>query len=473
MKQTIVNTKLAFEDKLVRVTLIGALMPVLIALVFIFSSELSVYLKILLTFTIIVSVAYAAFTVRQQVIFQLRTSTNLVEAMTSGDYSLRANNKHIEGALSDFNQLLNNLASRLAEQSLITREKQILLTKVTDQIDVAVVASDHHNNISLMNPAAERLFKRRFDEVEGWPIKTLGLQNVLAKPTQTEDGTTHKTISEFEIDHDKRKVYVHTDSYFELSHKHHLIFITDIQHLLRNEERLAWQRLLRVLSHEINNSLTPIASVSETLHQIVSDHDKTEVIPKQQSETLREGLSLISERAHSLNHFIQDYQQLTRLPQPNKIIIELRSFLASILQLFEKTEFILPTNDIDVFGDSEQLQQVFVNLIKNAVEANSARSIKEGLQRPSRVILNWYTQDKLSTIIIEDEGLGITNTDNLFVPFYTTKKQGSGIGLTLSRQIALNHGGDLTLTNRINKTRDEKDQVVGARASLILPNAKP
>ncbi len=458
-KSFINNTKTTFEDKLVKIALVGSLLPSITSLIFIVTSDLSIYLRILLIFVIAVVVIYTAFLIRQQVIFQLRTSTNLVEAMTSGDYTLRANNKDIRGALSDFNMLLNSLADRLATQSLITREKQILLSKVTDQIDVAIVACDELNNITLMNPAAERLFKKSVENVQGSPLKTLGLQSVI--------GQSINKITEFEISQTKRKVYVRTDTYFELGNKHQLIFITDIQNLLREEERQAWQKLLRVLSHEINNSLTPIASISETLSHIVANQDSEQAFAAQDKQNMSEGLAVITERAHSLNHFIQDYQQLTRLPLPNKKTFDLLALFQSITLLFEQANFSFPKDNIQVYGDSEQLQQVFVNLIKNAHEANVSYQKKQN-RKASNISINWVTNDNFVVITVIDEGAGIKNEDNLFVPFYTTKKQGSGIGLTLSRQIALNHGGDLRLSNNVQKGTE---QIEGAIAELSLPLA--
>ena len=451
MQEKLKNTKIAFEDRLVRITLLGTALPMLVSGVFIVSADLSIYLKILLIFVLSVVVSYAAFAIRQQVIFQLRTSTNLVEAMTSGDYGLRANNKHIDGALSDFNKLLNKLAEKLAQQSLITREKQILLTKITDQIDVAVIAVDHGNHLTLMNPAAEKLFKRRFDDLRGWPIKALGLQDAINQALDK--------VIEFEINEDKRKVYVRTDTYFEMGEQHHIIFITDIQHLLRDEERLAWQRLLRVLSHEINNSLAPIASISETLSKALEVEREQKVLSELTQRNLTEGLSVITERAHSLNHFIQDYQKLTRLPLPNKNLFSLRAFTQPICQLFDKSDVRIPDSDIQIFADTEQLQQVFVNLLKNAQEANQASMTEEN---NSAIVIDWFVDTNNVHIEICDNGTGINNADNLFVPFYTTKKQGSGIGLTLSRQIVLNHGGDLNLRNMPGEK--------GAKATILLPS---
>lgn len=446
------HAKTAFEDKLVRIALKGFMLPTIAALVMLFYADVSVYFKLLLLILIFTTIFITLLSIRQTVTFQLRTSTNLVEAMTSGDYGMRANNKDVKGALADFNELLNTLASRLSEQSLITREKQILLSKITDQIDVAVVAVNDQRHITLMNPAAERLFKQRFEDRQGWPITSLGLQNLVAA-TQQEN---LNKVSELEIGDNKRKMYVRTDTFFELGIPHYLIFITDIQHILRDEERVAWQRLLRVLSHEINNSLTPIASIAETLHQLVkTQEDDPEVGSPQLSASMKEGLSVISERAHALNLFIQDYQQLTRVPSPTKSVFKLTPLVQQICQLFDSCHISIPEQDVSLYADRDQLQQVLINVFKNANEAN----ISAG-NTASPIHVNWVTSDTTLTIHVTDKGQGIHNTENLFVPFYTTKQHGSGIGLILCRQIILNHGGEFTLANAPQG---------GARASIQLP----
>jgi nitrogen fixation/metabolism regulation signal transduction histidine kinase len=439
------NTKvvrIAFEDKLVRLALFTGLLPTLSCSVLLFFIDMSIYPKILLVLLLLVCIFYCAFSIRQQVIFQLRTSTNLVEAMTSNDYTMRANNKGLDGALSDFNQLLNTLAQTLAEQSLITREKQILLTKVTDQIDVAIVAVDNNQAISLMNPAAEKLFKCRFEEMQGWPIKQLGLQNVLFKD--------YNSVAEFEIKQHKKKVLIRTDQYFEKGIKHKLIFITDIQNLLREEERQAWQKLLRVLSHEINNSIAPIASIGETLEKMVD---------KQYSNTdldndLKEGLGVITERAQSLNIFIQRYQKLAKLPHPSKSLFNIEPLVQSVALLFPDANIKLDSEELVIYADKDQFQQVLVNLLKNACESMQDNPQEE-------ICVDWRKVSQLIEINVRDQGTGISNIDNMFVPFYTTKPQGTGIGLSLSRQVMVNHGGDLIIKNRTDKK--------GVQATLMVP----
>jgi len=456
------TTKVPFENQLLRIALSIGLLPTAFLFYALYNHELSIFFKIMLMFLLLVSVFYGAFLIRSKVVSQLRTSTNLISAMQAGDHAIRANHYEGQGALKEFNLVFNGLSSVLAEQELISKERQVLLDIVIKQIDVAIVAVNKNSNIILMNPAAEKLFSCHFDEVSGWPISTLGLQDVL----------THESrqVTEFEIKAHKKKVFIHTDEYFEQGDRHKLVFITDIQKLLHEEERQAWQKLLRVLSHEINNSLTPIASLSDTLIRLIvnqkslmteqtisennssagnSSIDNTELF-----EDLEEGLAVIAERAQSLNEFLLRYQEFSCLPKPEKTLFELADLLKSMLLLFDDHNIQLSGQPLVIYGDEKQLQQVLVNLIKNAQQAmlDNSRGI---------ITIEWQQKDDTIAINIADQGTGINNADNIFVPFYTTKTDGCGIGLVFSRQIIVNHGGNLTLANRV----DEQ----GAVANIVLP----
>ena len=279
--------------------------------------------------------------------------------------------------------------------------------------------------------------------MQGWPIKQLGLQQVLSEE--------FNAVAEFEIKQHKKKVLIRTDQYFEKGIQHQLIFITDVQNLLREEERQAWQKLLRVLSHEINNSIAPIASLGETLRKMVENRSDDPEL----DNDLKEGLGVITERAHSLNIFIQHYQKLAKLPLPTKSQFDLEPLVQSVRMLFSGVNFEINSKALTVYADKDQLQQVLVNLIKNAFESMH--------QNPQGLInIEWQTDNQFVALSILDQGSGIKNIDNLFVPFYTTKQQGTGIGLSLSRQIMVNHGGDLIIKNRTD--------CQGVLATLLIPN---
>lgn len=447
--------ELLFEDKLLRVALIIALVPTFCFFTLLYFAEISLYVKILIVFFTLIGEIYGAFFIRTKVVSQLQTSTNLMEAMIAGDYSMRARAHNVDGALGEFSHLINSLAQTLTQHRLITREHQILLGKVTSQIDVAIIALNSEEKITLMNPAAEKLFQCRFEQRQGAPIKELGLQDVV------QGAGAFRKVVEFELKPYKKKVYLHTDEYFDHGVKHQLIFITDIQHLLQEEERQAWQRLLRVLSHEINNSLAPIASISETLSKLVTQNAALQTENSESNdndsdlnENLTMGLDVIKERSHSLNAFIQQYQELYRLPKPNKTVFSIAELLNGCTGLFPDSDFEFQGNDIQAYADLNQLQQVVVNLLKNAQDAQ-----QKNVNQP--IIIQWQHIDERLSINVIDSGMGINNMDNIFVPFYTTKEHGSGIGLVLSRQIVTNHGGELLLKNRHN--------CPGVVATILLP----
>jgi len=443
--------KTSFENQLLRIGLLIGLLPTAFLFYALYEHPLSIFLKIILMFLLLVSIFYGAFLIRQKVVSQLRTSINLITAMQEGDHSIRASHFERDGALKEFNQVFNNLSSALAEQELVSKEQQVLLNIVIKQIDVAIVAVNNSSNIILMNPAAEKLFSCRFNEVDGWPISTLGLEDVLTQES--------RQVTEFEIETHKKKVFIHTDEYFEQGDRHKLVFITDIQKLLHEEERQAWQKLLRVLSHEINNSLTPIASLSDTLIRLIDSQKRLKSGNPAQSndelfEDLEEGLGVISERAQSLNAFLLRYQEFSCLPKPDKTLFDVATLLRSMLLLFDNYHLSLTGQPLIIYADENQLQQVFVNLIKNAQQAMSANG--KGV-----IEIDWQQQNGTVEINICDQGTGINNSDNIFVPFYTTKAEGCGIGLVFSRQILVNHGGNLTLSNR--------SDCQGAVASIVLP----
>jgi len=434
--------KISHENKLLRLAFAIGLLPFFLLIIVLYQVSMSVYLKYLMVSLTLSFIVFGAFEIKRLVTTQLRTATNLMEALSIGDYSLRAVIHGEHSALNEFNNLLNSLAQAMTKQSLVNKERHILLHKVIDQIDVAIVAVDHQDCISLMNPSAEKLLDAQFELHQGCHIKALGLQDVL-----TND---YKQVVEFEIKQHRKKVYLHSDEYFEEGKKHRLIFITDIQDILRDEERSAWQRLLRVLSHEINNSLAPIASISESLHSSTLQENSL-----LEMSDFEQGLAVISERSHHLNEFIKRYQQLSKLPEPSKTVVNVQHLLITSAALFEQ----VTVNDIDAsitcFIDESQLQQVLINLIKNALEATDS----EGDM--AQVIIDVNVKQTRFEITVTDNGSGISNMDNIFVPFYTTKNAGSGIGLVMSRQIMRNHGGDLLLNNRLDS--------LGAVATIIIP----
>jgi signal transduction histidine kinase len=231
-----------------------------------------------------------------------------------------------------------------------------------------------------------------------------------------------------------------------------LVMLTDISRVLRSEERQVWQRLVRVLSHEINNSLAPIKSVAATLTELLERAPR----PADYEEDLRKGLSVVAARADSLGRFMASYARLAKLPPPTPSLVDVGAWVTGVARLETRLPVrVTPGPPLTIEADADQLEQVLINLVTNAVEA--------ALETGGGVEVTWGSRSGNGGVEVRvlDEGPGLASTGNVFVPFFTTKPRGSGIGLVFSRQVVEAHGGALTLANR----RDRR----GCEARVSLP----
>ena len=402
----------------------------------------------LLTFIgilLLLPVCYGAYTGRRRADYQLQTLSNLVEAMIDGDYSLRGR-RQSNPAFQELLETVNRLAETLQRHKLKAEESQLLLEKVMDQMDAMVVAVDPLGRVALSNASARRLLAPDSGSVDGESLTTLGLASL------TLSGGSG--VVELDVAGVRGEYFLFRDSFISSGQRHELLLLTRADRLLREKERQDWQRLLRVLGHEMNNSLTPIATFSRgLLKRLERDPDALD------QQALSEGLAIIHERAESLHGFVGRYRQLSNLPLPDKRPFDWREALGRAAELMADCKVSNQLHESDelavaLYGDPQQLQQVFVNLLKNAGEA-----MAESAER--QIDLCAWREPHWLHIVIRDKGPGIANPDNLFVPFYTTKPGGSGIGLTLCRQILMNHNGRLGLQAR--------EDGPGAEAVISLP----
>ena len=440
----------SFESQLSRLSLLASIPFLLLTVISMIYASVSVYLILLTAFLGVLVVAFANVRIYQKASYQFRSLTNLLEAMTNGDYSLRARSKENSGALNELIDSINGLANRLQRQKQISIESQLLLKMVIDHIDVAVIALSEENvetqNIVFANPAAKKLLKlERSQELANDIVSSI------SKSVESLQQGKSKVL-DLNSDNLKGKFNIHLETFRQSGNSNKLIFITDVRAILRQEERNAWQNLVRVISHEINNSLAPIASISQTLQKLT----KQQGSGGQEDSDIVDGLSIIEQRAKGLSQFIDSYRKLAKLPAPVLVRTPVDDLLNKLSILFEKDKIILPSRkDLSITIDPLQIEQVMINLVKNALESQS----QANYQGP--VSIEWGERDGRVAISIKDSGVGIQNPDNLFVPFYTTKKQGTGIGLIFCRQIIESHGGELSLRNRKSG--------VGCEAVIELP----
>ena len=432
----------SFESKLTWLSLSVSVPLLLLLILTMVYADISTYLTILTGFIGSIAVFITNSLIHQKSAFQFRSLSNLLEAMLKGDYALRLRSDAPDSALDELVVSINNLAEHLSQQRLMSVENQLLLNTVIEHIDVAILSVDENSQTHLLNPAAKKLLKANNNNERKKVTEQIEtLMKMSIGKSQVRDLSFAQHNGRFRI---------HCEEFRSSGLQHRLILITDIAHLLRMEEDKAWQNLVRVLSHEINNSLTPIASISQTLLKM-SQSQKG--FPKG-DEDLTQGLKLISERSHDLRAFVNSYKKLNKLPAPDIQEFDLTVIANKVSNLFDQQKFgIISQEFIALRIDAIQIEQVLINLVKNGIEASTDD------QQP--VTMSWLVNDDQCKIFIIDCGTGVRNPENLFVPLYTTKPQGSGIGLALSRQIVESHNGQLTLANR-----DDKQ---GCVAQIVLP----
>lgn len=390
---------------------------------------ISRYLAALVALLLALLVGYCLATLKARVSFQFMTVSVLLDGLEVGDYSLRGRRHRGDHSLDGVVVQINRLAEELARQRFSAKESRLLLEKVIRQIGVAILAFDDRDEVVLANPAAAELFGLSGEEILKSNVAALG-----AKPILSAD---NDSVVELKFPNRSGRFHIRLDEFREQARVHRLVFLTDVRVLLRSEERRAWQDLIRVISHEINNSLTPITSISKTLQESAMDGE----VASSGRSGLANGLKVIEERSVALKSFIQRFGQLSQLPEPEKESVSIRQLVESVTPLFNERQ-ILRQSDTDIIlqADPVQLKQVLINIFKNADEAmaDSTGVIK----------IDWTVENQRLLIKITDEGNGIGNPDNLFVPLYTTKEHGSGLGLALCRQIVEAHDGNLTISNR-------------------------
>src|SRR5947208_1701505 len=423
--------------------IIGAVAPAaIITLSILWFGDFSAKVQWTLTIVIVVCAAGFISAARDHVVHPLQTMSNLLAALREGDYSIRARGARGDDALGEVLLEVNTLGETLRVQRLGAFEATALLRTIMAEIDVAVFTFDPDRRLRLVNRAGENLLAQSIDKLLGRKATELGLAEC------------------YDVDEDEPLTFsfpggsgrwgVRRSTFREHGLPHELLVLTDLSRTLREEERRAWQRLVRVLGHEMNNSLAPIKSLAASLESLL----RRDPPPPDWQDDARTGLNSIASRADSLSRFLQAYTRLTKLPPPQKQDVDLAEIEQRVVDLEPRLNvkvIVGPNEKIHV--DAAQLEQLLINLVHNAVDA--------ALETHGNVAIGWREKEDSVEIFVQDEGPGIMNTANLFVPFFTTKPEGSGIGLPLSRQIAEAHGGSLVVMNR----RGGK----GAEALLQLP----
>jgi len=414
----------------------------IISLIFLWTGDYTPKVQWTLTVLIATVMLGFALAMRERIVIPLQTLSNLLAALNEGDFSIRARGASREDPLGQVMIEVNALVDILRDQRMGALEATTLLRKVMAEIDVAVFTFDDERRLKFVNRAAVDLLGRPAERLLGQTAGELGLDGCL-------EGDTPRVLdATFPAGHGRWEI--RRTEFRQDGRPHELLVLSDLSRVLREEERQAWQRLIRVIGHEMNNSLAPIKSIAGSLSAAVERQPP----PEDWQEDLKRGLSVIATRSDSLSRFMTAYARLAKLPPPRPQPIDVSSFVSRIAGLEQRlTIEVVPGPAGIVHADSDQLEQLLINLLRNATEA--------ALENQGGVRLGWHRRSGAFELWVEDDGPGLANPSNLFVPFYTTKPGGSGIGLVLCRQIAEGHGGTVTVENR----RDAH----GCRATVRLP----
>jgi two-component system nitrogen regulation sensor histidine kinase NtrY len=438
-----------YERRVNFYSFLAALPGIIVSGVLIWLQSWSTESKLALSFLEAIVWWLLTLALHEQVIRPLQTLANVVAALREEDYSFRARGAAGDDALGELSLEVNALADLLADQRVRAIEATALLRRVVEEIDAPLFAFDPDQILKLVNPAGERLLQHPSVRLVGLTADEVGLAECLA--------AANESLVSLPANSPGARWLVRRSKFREKGVPHTLVVLSDVSRALRGEERKAWQRLIRVLGHELNNSLAPIKSIAGSLGARLP---QTGLNPDERHDFER-GLEIIETRSASLNRFLQAYRQLAQMPPPvvRKVallpIVERVAFLETRLPVT-----IADGTDVTLMVDPDQIEQMLINLVRNAVEAvldpapaNEFR-ISSGacphVETP-QVAINWRVEDKNVVLTIDDNGPGLLNPSNAFVPFYTTKPEGSGIGLALSRQIAEAHQGSIDLSNRNGK----------------------
>jgi len=432
------RTRLLYENRISLYSFLVALPGLLVSGVFIWMQAWSLGSRLTVIGIELFLWWILALALQEQTTRPLQTLANVIGSLREEDYSFRARNAAPEDALGELSLEVNALADMLSGEKVRTIEATALLQRVVDEIDAPLFAFDPASALRLVNPAGEHLLRLSKKQLLERSAEELGLQECLT--------AGNETVVELNVGESRVRWLLRRSSFRQHGVPHTLVVLSDVSRALREEERKAWQRLIRVLGHELSNSLAPIKSIAGSLISRLSGVD-----PEIRTD-LHRGLEIIESRSASLQRFLDAYRKLAQMPAPNLKDVPLAPLVARVAALETRLNVGVQAGpDITFSADPDQLEQMLINLIRNAADAvlSGAGSYPDKIpEDKTGVQVRWQANAREVTLEIEDEGPGLLNPSNLFTPFYTTKPNGSGVGLVLCRQIAEAHEGSIEIGNR-------------------------
>lgn len=387
-----------------------------------------------------------------------KTNRDLASFLESIRFSEFTRTFQVEGMGSSFDELSKAFNEVISDFQAVRSQKEEhfqYLQSILQNIDVAIIAFQKDGTVEMVNKSAKVLFQ--IQSLKN--IKQLsGVSHELVdKLLNISPG--ENTLVKVQMNDDLLQLAVYSTEFRIHRKEVVLATIKNIQSVLEDQETEAWQKLISVLTHEIMNSITPIASLSSTLdtmlRTIKENHNEGQEMDSETTGEIQQAMQTIHKRSTGLLHFVNTYRNLTRIPKPNFKITRVKDLFNNIRPLIDediKQSGVAVSIDVDPVEldfsiDENLIEQVLLNIVKNASQA------LEGKAEPRIYIRSFKNKRDRVTIQISDNGQGILPDviDKIFIPFFTTKPKGSGIGLSLSRQIMRLHGGSITANSVVSE----------------------
>jgi two-component system nitrogen regulation sensor histidine kinase NtrY len=348
---------------------------------------------------------------RRLIMATYRRSAMHLEAVNQEDYRQWSKPAFSQGLVQQFHQRLVTLSTELQEKKSRYDQHAFWIHQLITQLETPMLVFNAKSQLTFGNTGFYYLFNQPWQVYRHASPRLLGLE-------ETPNGWQF-------ADKDKNRQWqIRYSQFSEQGDSHQLLMFINIESALRQSQLKAWQQIIRVLGHEIRNSLTPVSSLAESMAaRATVERDKT-------------ALTVITERCQHLQDFVSRYSSLTNKLQLSCQSLQLDPFITRIVGLFGHFEIQTQINAKTLWADASFIEQVLINLLKNAIEAKA-----------ESILLSVTQSDHYSVIKVVDDGQGFSNLDNLFVPLYSTKQQGQGIGLSFCRNIVEQHKGSIKLVN--------------------------
>lgn len=380
-----------------------------------------------------------------------RELTGFLESIRFSDFSQSFDLSGKGGAYEELKIAFNRI---ICDFKAIRKEKEanfFYLQNIIKQLEIGIFAFDENGDIELMNQASSRILSIQ-------PIENITLLSdkfpQIEEALRTMKAGDKRLIKIF-MEEDMFQLLLFSSEFVINDRRIKLISFKNIQEELDEKEMESWQKLIRVLTHEIMNSIAPISSLTSTTSLMVNDvynqiaNELPDNFDHSQIDDIKMALDTIHKRSDGLIHFVETYRNLTRIPKPNFKIFPLYSLMRSVAHLLEEDmknagvsyRLDMESKDIEITADEKLIEQVIINILKNGIHALSGKTQKN-------IWVKIYRNPAQKIMIeIKDNGQGILPevVDKIFIPFFTTKPTGSGIGLSLSKQIMRLHGGTITV----------------------------